>query len=214
MECLQNWDLVEVEVAQLKERSKVSKFTPTGVLVGANIAMYAFTSILGGKFVETNYLVLIQFGQVNSLVMHGWYWQLFSSMFVHANLLHLFGNMFFLIVFGLRAEELFSNTTYLILYFASGLFGNIFSLLWGPNSPPSVGASGAIFGLFGANVAYLGKFFGRSITSALIYSFYLLLISSGANVNILAHFGGLAAGLSIGYSLAKRRRLSFENSEL
>jgi membrane associated rhomboid family serine protease len=70
----------------------------------------------------------------------------------------------------------------------------------------SVVASGAIFGLFGANMIYLGKAFGGSITSALIYVFFLLFLTTGVEVNSLVHFGGLAAGLLIGYALAKRRK--------
>jgi len=197
-----------------ERRIKFSVFTPTYVLVAANVAVYAFTSILSGSFLFINGEVLTFFGQTNYLVMSGWYWQLFTSMFVHADLLHLFGNMVFLLVFGLRAEELFSDAMYLTVYFASGLFGNILSLLWGPNSPPSVGASGAIFGLFGACVIYLGRAFGRSIMAALIYSFYLLLWTTGAGVNVLAHFGGLAAGLLIGYFLATRRKLRFGENRL
>jgi len=196
-----------------ERRNKFSVFTPTYVLVAVNVAVYAFTSILSGGFFSINEEVLTLFGQKNSLVMSGWYWQLFTSMFVHADLIHLLGNMLFLLVFGLRAEDLFSDVAYLTVYFASGLFGNILSLLWGPNSPPSVGASGAIFGLFGACVIYLGRAFGRSITAALIYSFYLLLWTSGAGINVLAHFGGLAAGLLIGYILATRRKLHFEDDK-
>ncbi len=182
----------------------------------ANVGMYVFTSVLGGNFVETNLGVLVNgnkilitpptlFAQVNLLVMRGWYWQLFSAIFVHANLVHLAGNMLFLFIFGFRAEELFSKTVYFFIYFASGLLGNLLSLLMPPLTI-SVGASGAIFGLFGANVVYVGETFGRSVTSALIYAFFLLLITTGAGVNIFAHLGGLAAGLLIGYSLAKKRK--------
>jgi len=199
--------------------SKFFKFvlTPTGLLVFANIAMYAFTSIIGGSFLETNLEIQVGdneiiiskpavFAQVNFLVMHGWYWQLFSAMFVHVDLVHLVVNMLFLLIFGFRAEELFSKKVYLAIYFTSGLLGNVLSLLGGP-AMVSAGASGAIFGLFGANVIYLGEAFGRSITSALVYAFFLLFLTVGAGVNFLAHFGGLAAGLLIGYALARKRKL-------
>ena len=197
----------------MERRTKFSVFTLTYMLISANVAVYAFTSILSGSFFSINDEVLTLFGQKNSLVMGGWYWQLFTSMFVHADLLHLFGNMLFLIMFGLRAEELFSGAAYLTIYFGSGFLGNVLTLLM-PPATISVGASGAIFGLFGACVVYLGKTFGRSITAALIYSFYLLLWTSGAEVNVLAHFGGLAAGLLIGYILATRRKLRFEEDRL
>jgi len=207
-----------------ERRIKFSVFTPTYVLVAANVAAYVLTSVIGGSFIETNLSIKIKGSQIiisepmllaqcNLLVMHGWYWQLFTSMFVHADLLHLFGNMLFLLVFGLRAEDLFSDATYLFIYFGSGLLGNVLTLLM-PLRTISVGASGAIFGLFGACVIYLGRAFGRSITVALIYSFYLLLWTTGAGVNVLAHFGGLVAGLLIGYVLATRRKLRFEEGRL
>jgi rhomboid protease GluP len=184
--------------------------------VFANVAMYVFTSILGGSFWKTNLEICVWsdkiivskpavFAQVNFLVMRGWYWQLFSAMFVHVNLVHLFGNMLFLLIFGFRAEELFSKKVYLMIYFSSGLLGNVLTLLLGP-AMVSAGASGAIFGLFGANTIYMGEAFGRSITSALVFAFFLLFLTAGAGVNFLAHFGGLASGLIIGYALAKSRK--------
>jgi len=181
---------------------------PTGALVAVNVGAYAFTSVIGGDFLWTRDWVLQLYGQFNLLVMKGWYWQLLSSMFVHVNFLHLVGNMVFLTVFGLKVEELFNEVTYLAIYFASGLVGNLLSLLWGPIFV-SAGASGAIFGLLGANIAYLGRSFGGSIIGALIYSLYLLFLTTGAGINFLAHSGGLAAGLFMGYAMAKRRKAPF-----
>lgn len=80
----------------------------TYIIIALNIIVYVYTSVLGGDFIETNYDVILQYGQVNYLVMNGWYWQLFTAMFVHVNMAHLLGNMFFLLIFGLRAEELFN----------------------------------------------------------------------------------------------------------
>lgn len=133
---------------------------------------------------------------------------MFTSLFVHANLLHILGNMFFLLVYGMRTEDLFSDRQYLTIYFASGLVGNGLSLLMGPNVV-SVGASGAIFGLFGASVIYMRRSVGQSIAGALMYAFYLFAINIGAGVNLLAHFGGLATGLVIGYWLAQGRRRAY-----
>jgi rhomboid protease GluP len=78
----------------------------------------------------------------------------------------------------------------------------------------SAGASGAIFGMYGANIIYMRKTFGQSILGALIYSFLLLILTTGTGVNIVAHFGGLAAGLIIGYALAKSRRPMFWMEEI
>ena len=182
------------------------KFMVTYIIIALNIIVYAYTAILSGNFVEIDDYVLRQYGQHNSFVLNGGYWQLFSAMFVHVNLMHLLGNMFFLLIFGLRAEGLFKIQEYLLIYLLGGLAGNLLTLLFGPFMV-SAGASGAIFGLFGACTIYIRRAIGQSIISALLYSFFLLMISTGQNVNYLAHLGGLVAGLLIGYTLAARRKL-------
>ena len=73
----------------------------------------------------------------------------------------------------------------------------------------SAGASGAIFGIFAASVMYIRKTFGQSVVGALLYSFLLLVMTAGRDINIFAHFGGLVAGLVIGYALAKSRKTVF-----
>lgn len=179
------------------------KLAPTYVLIVVNTAVYVYTSVVGGTFLETDIRVLMLLGQVNLFVIRGWYWQLVTAMFVHVNVVHIAGNMLFLFIFGLRAEELFRTGEVYLIYFVSGLAGNLLTLFAEPNAlVVSAGASGAIFGLFGANTIYLRKIFQRPIADALIYAFIFLMLSVSANVNILAHFGGLAAGLSIGYLLA------------
>jgi len=183
------------------------RVTPTTILIIANLGVYAFTSVAGGSLFFTSQNIIEILGQVNISVMNGEYWQLFTSMFVHVDLLHLLGNMLFLLIFGIRAEDLFSKKEFFFIYFASGLSGNLLTLLM-PPSTLSAGASGAIFGMFSASAIYLGKTLGQSIMSALMYSFFLLILSAGRNVNLLAHFGGLAAGLVIGYTLAKNRKLA------
>ncbi|MDH5481263.1 MAG: rhomboid family intramembrane serine protease [Candidatus Bathyarchaeota archaeon] len=182
------------------------KFFPTYIIIILNIAVYAYTSMLSGDFIEINYHVIEQLGQVNDLVLKGWFWQLFTAMFVHVNIVHLLGNMFFLLIFGLRAEEIFNLQEYLSIYLFSGLAGNLLSLLFGPLARPSAGASGALFGLFGAVTIYVRRTIGQSIIGALLYSFFLLMISSGLNVNYLAHLGGLVIGLLFGYMLATKRK--------
>jgi rhomboid protease GluP len=181
------------------------KYKPTIILIALNVAFYIYTSVVGGNFLETNINMIVQYGQVNYLVIYsGYYYQLFTSMFVHANIAHIAGNMLFLLIFGLRSEEMFSLPEYLSIYFIGGLAGNLLSLLI-PNMV-SVGASGAIFAIFGATAVYARRSVSQSIIGALIYAFFLLLISSGPGVNIFAHIGGLFAGLLIGYVLATRRK--------
>jgi len=185
------------------ERKKPSPLeSPTIMLVLANVIVYIYTSILSGNFLKTSMNVMSSLGQFNYYVLnYGYYWQLFTSMFVHANLAHLANNMIFLLIFGLRAEELFTEKEYLAIYFISGLFGNILTLLLGPHVV-SVGASGAIFGVFGACIIYIYQ----SIIAVAFYSIILFMMSSGAGVNVFAHFGGLVIGLLLGHYFAKMRR--------
>jgi len=191
------------------------KFRITYILIAVNIAFYVYTSVVGGDFVETSNSMIGQYGQNTFLVFRGEYYRLISSMFVHASIAHLAGNMLFLLVFGLRAEEMFSLPEYLMVYFLGGLAGNLVSL-WLLPSSFSVGASGAIFGMFGAVTVFARRSVNQSIIGALIYGFFLLFISSGQGVNVFAHLGGLVCGLIIGYLLATRRkpenRYSFQYS--
>ncbi len=183
------------------------KFKPTYILIALNIAFYIYTSVVGGDFLNTNINMIVQYGQVNSLVIYsGYYYQLFTSMFVHANMAHIAGNMLFLLIFGLRSEEMFSLPEYLSIYFIGGLTGNLLSLILLPLDVPSVGASGAIFAMFGAAIIYARRTVSQSIIGALIYAFFLLFLSSGSGVNNFAHIGGLVTGLLIGYVLATRRK--------
>lgn len=178
-------------------------------LIFANVLVYAYTSVKSGNLLETSLNVLETYGQSNSAVItQGWYWQLFTSMFVHVTLLHLIINMLFLLIFGLRAEELFEDTEFLFIYLASGFVGNLLTLLL-PLSIVSAGTSGAIFGIFGASIIYIRKVFDMPVFNALIYSLLFLILSISEGVNFFAHLGGLAAGLVIGYFLAKSRKKAF-----
>ena len=182
------------------------KYKVTFILIALNVAMYIYTSVAGGDFLNTSNSMIWQWGQVNGLVLvYGWWWQLFTSMFVHANIIHIAGNMLFLLIFGLRGEEMFSLPEYLSIYILGGLAGNLLSLLLGLDFV-SVGASGAIFAMLGACLIYARRSIGQSIMGALIFGFFLLMMSSGENVNYLAHIGGLVAGLAMGYVLARIRK--------
>jgi rhomboid protease GluP len=186
-----------------------SILTPTTFLVTANILVYIYTSVLSGNFIQTSTSVLTQLGQYNINVLNGDYWQLLTSIFVHVDISHIALNMLFLIIFGLRTEELFTVEEYFSVYILSGLSGSLLTLLLMAPNTISAGASGAIFGMYGAGIIYMRKTFGQSIIGALLYAFLLLILSTGAGVNVVAHFGGLAAGLIIGYALAKSRRDMF-----
>jgi rhomboid protease GluP len=186
-----------------------AKYKPTLILIIMNVAIYIAGAIVGGDALSTGDNVVYVWGQVNALVFAGAYWQLLTSIFIHASIFHLVGNMLFLLIFGLRGEEMFSLPEYLGIYLLGGLAGNVLSLVL-PDLV-SVGASGAIFALFGACVIYDRRSVKQSILGALVYAFFLFFINTGAGVNILAHLGGLAFGLVLGYVLASKRKPSQED---
>ena len=144
-------------------------YMPTYILIALNVAIYGFTSYLSGNALETSDQVLLQFGQYNpSIWLNGEFWRLFTGMFVHANIAHIVGNMLFLFIYGLRAEDMFDIKEYMLIYFLSGLVGGLLTLFLWPDSL-SVGASGAIFGMIGACTIYLRRAIGQSIITALMF---------------------------------------------
>jgi membrane associated rhomboid family serine protease len=130
-----------------------------------------------------------------SIIREGYYLTFFTSMFLHANLLHLGGNVFFLLLFGTALEEQVSVKRWMITYFASGLAGNILFLLLLPDAS-GVGASGAIWGLLAAAGGFRG----------LIGMIFLGGLDIFAGGGFLAHAGGLLAGLALRFSWLRRIR--------
>ena len=132
-----------------------------------------------------------------------YYWQLFTSLFVHFDLLHIAFNMYGLYYFGRMNESHFSTSRYLAIYFGSGLIGNVASLFLLRPDVLSGGASGAIFGLIGSSVV-IGRR-AQQMGMALIYAVLIFVQSSGPGVNIFAHLFGLVGGLALGFVLSVRR---------
>lgn len=135
-------------------------------------------------------------------------WRLVTPIFLHIGWAHVLLNMFTLFFIGRQVEAIFGWKSFTIVYFLSGIFGNAMSFLLLPQSL-SAGASGAIFGLFGAVVglAYftqmpvlkeIGKTFGVLIIINLLLNVFnggnLTAITTGS-VNIWAHIGGAIGGL-------------------
>jgi len=183
-------------------------------LIAINLAVFALTVIANPLSPDPRSNVVMLFlAQTNALVWAGWYWQLFTSMFVHFGIngcqicsFHLIFNMLALYYFGSFIESVYTKLEYLAIYILSGLVGNVATLVLMPPYIVSGGASGSIFGLLGAYVAVRREVGGFS--AALMYALFIFLWSSGPGVNILAHFFGLLVGLVLGLlfrSMVKRR---------
>ncbi len=178
----------------------------TKALILINLVVYVIAGILGGSFLSISDKVLILLGQFNLfIVKYGWYFQLLTAMFIHINIIHLAFNMFWLYILGSHCESIFGLKKYLAIYFLSGLFGNILTLYLLPLRTVSAGASGAVFGIFGALMAYSG-FTRRSMFASVLYALFILILNVGFGVNVVAHFGGLFLGFILGYVYARGLR--------
>lgn len=166
----------------------------------ANILVFVVL-VIGG---DQMYYLLAQIG--NLFFQQHYYWQLFTSLFVHFSIFHILFNMYGLYYFGRLNESHFSTVQFLAIYFGSGLLGNIASLYLIPSDVPSGGASGAIFGLVGSYVAIEKR--AQHMGMAVIYAVLLFVQSSGPGVNIFAHLFGLVGGLVLGLAFSGKRHSS------
>jgi membrane associated rhomboid family serine protease len=181
---------------------KLSDTTPwaTYALTGICVLMFIWESIIGGS---DNSMVLLRMGATSStLVMGGEWWRLIGSMFLHIGIIHLIVNMYALISVGGVLERYLGNIKFLALYALSGVAGSAASAFMG--TQVGAGASGAIFGLFGA-AALIGWRYRNEIPTAFrnqlaggmaVTIIYNLLYGFGhQGIDNSAHIGGLVAGL-------------------
>jgi membrane associated rhomboid family serine protease len=124
----------------------------TRVLIGVNVAMFALTVMSGANIVSGrgHSWVYDRFALIPPAVAHGQSYRLVSSMFLHFGLLHIAFNMWALLVIGTPLERLLGRPRFVGLYFLAGFGGGLLSFAFGSVGEVAAGASGAIFGLFGA----------------------------------------------------------------
>ena len=133
-----------------------------------------------------------------------WY-RLFTVALTHANLLHLGFNMYALMVLGNPLEAAFGKNKFLIVFFVSLLSGSLASAYFAPILGTSVGASGAVFGLFGA-MAVVGTKIGADIRSiAVIIGINFFIGFAMGGVDWHAHLGGLIGGAVAAQLVMSRR---------
>jgi rhomboid protease GluP len=187
----------------------------TYVLLAAMACVFLLEMLFGGS-TSLDTLVLLG-AQVNSLIAAGQYWRLLSAMFLHIGVAHIAFNGYALYILGREVEGTYGSVRFTAIYFLSGLVGGVTYYVVGPPITVSAGASGAIFGLFGAEVAYFlinRSLFGsigrrRLINLATLLVINLVLSFTVPNINFVVHLGGLAAGLALGFALAPRYQVTW-----
>jgi rhomboid protease GluP len=184
----------------------------TPLLITANVTVFAVmaglgVSVLGGRAEE-----YLRFGaNFAPLTTGGEWWRLFTCTFIHFGIIHLAFNMWALWDSGRLAERLFGNGWFAALYVFAGVGGSSASMLWN-QGVISGGASGAVFGVFGALLAYMTVERGSippatlnhlriSTSTFVVYSLFYGFVQSG--IDNAAHLGGLAGGFLMGLILAR-----------
>ncbi|MFH1257417.1 MAG: rhomboid family intramembrane serine protease [Candidatus Micrarchaeota archaeon] len=179
----------------------------THYLLGATILVFILQVLFGAPFNSF-------FSLTPSLLLQQ-PWTLVTSMFLHGSVLHIFFNMFGLLMFGPFLESKIGRNNFLLVYFASGILGSIgFAITSGFGNIPVVGASGAIYGILGClallqpNLTVLVFFFPMPIYMAAIFWFFIE-FSNGIGdlqpgIANFAHVFGLVGGLLAGYYLKKK----------
>lgn len=185
----------------LRERERSRRFFQhsqpfwTYVLIGINLLLFLWMTLDGGS---ENPETLVRFGaKYNPAIEAGEWWRLFTSMFLHIGFIHVAFNSIALYYLGVLVERMYGRGRFLLIYLMSGLFGTIASFLY--NTAISAGASGAIYGLFGA-LLYFGirrkdlffQTFGKDLL--VIIGLNLAMSFLVPSIDLNAHLGGLAGG--------------------
>jgi hypothetical protein len=140
-------------------------------------------------------------------------WTFITSIFLHANVQHIFFNMFALFIFGISLESRISERNFLLIFFLSGIVGNIGYMLTAPDSLiPGIGASGSIYGLVGAlallaplmTVYYFWVPMPMILLAVVWTASEFFGLFTPSDIAHGAHIGGMIMGAIIGYYLRKQ----------
>lgn len=200
------------ESDSIKAEEVFKKKTPylTYFIITINVLVF-FATYLFGKGSQDS-LTLLRFGaNYAPLVKNGEYYRLITSAFLHAGIFHLLFNCYALYIVGMQIESFLGKTKFLIVYLFSALTGSLMSVIF--NDSICVGASGAIFGLFGALLyfgyhyrIYLGTVIKSQIIPLILFNLALGFVLNG--IANSAHIKGLVGGLLITMALGVKYKSS------
>ena len=170
------------------------------IIVGINIILYLFTTLP----IFPRLWLLEQLSGVNLSIMEGELWRLVTPIFIHNGFSHILFNSFSLILFGPELERLIRPFRFTLVYLVTGISANVATLFLEPLTYTHVGASGAIFGLFGfymSIIAFRKYAFSKENSQLLITITVISIIMTflQPNINIIGHLFGFLSGFLIGY---------------
>jgi rhomboid protease GluP len=187
------------------------RFWATPLLLDLNVLVFGLMVLSGVSASQpTGHQLVLWGSNISDLTLHGQPWRLLTCLFVHAGFSHLLLNMFSLWLLGLLVEDRLGPPRLLLSYLACGVGGSLASLWWHTDGVNSVGASGAIFGLYGLLLVLLigkrlvlGKSDRRAMLGLVLYLVLSNLLSGiTGNIDNAAHLGGLVTGLLVAGPLA------------
>ncbi|MCY3411679.1 MAG: rhomboid family intramembrane serine protease [Candidatus Heimdallarchaeota archaeon] len=173
---------------------------PTMNLFVINTLFFIITSIMGRQLLSIGTLPLILFSLYFPTLMSGFIWTPFTSIITHSGIAHLGSNMIFLFFYGYKLEEEgYSAKQIYFAYILTGVMSGLLSMFILIENP-SVGASGAVFGLLGTYYGTLRRSNDPNKRKVLYTSIILFILASSPNTNIFAHLLGLILGTILGSS--------------
>ncbi len=195
-------------------RLQVPGIPATKCLIAANLLVFVAMLFSGaGLWHSQNGVQLAWGANFGPATQDGQWWRLGSAMFLHFGVLHLTLNMWALWDGGQWVERMFGHARFVAIYLGAGLAGNLASIVFHAGQAVSGGASGAIFGVYGALLGYLwlhrGEIHRREFRwlFGAVLVFTALTIAFGLvvpGIDNAAHVGGLVAGLLLGLALVQR----------
>jgi membrane associated rhomboid family serine protease len=175
----------------------------TMALIGVNVLVYLITVAQGGGINAPGGSLFEKWALFGPAVANGDWWRLLTAAFLHGSILHIGFNMFVLYVVGGAVESFMRPARYLALYVVSGLAGSAGALVVDPTQV-TVGASGAIYGIFGAlliiEYSQTGSLAGQAMT---LIAINLALSFTIPGISWGGHIGGLIGGILATLALSR-----------
>lgn len=185
-------------------------FFVTPIIINLNLLIYMAMVISGLGLVSFKGSDLLNWGaNFRPLTTDGQWWRLLTSTFLHGGLMHILANMYGLIFVGIFLEPLLGAKKYAFVYLLTGILASVASIWW-YDATVSVGASGAIFGLYGFFLASLllkvfPPDFGKAfLASTLVFVVFNLLMGFTGGIDNAAHIGGLLSGFILGLIMSRQ----------
>jgi membrane associated rhomboid family serine protease len=197
-------------------------FIATPVILAANLLIFIIMVFMGLGFISFPPTDLLNWGGLyQPLVQKGQWWRILTSMFLHSGVMHVFMNMVSLYLAGIFLEALIGTKRFAAGYLVTGVLAALASIWWHDEPIVAVGASGAVFGLYGMLLSLIiSRVLDPALNKILLillgctagYSLFIGFAMEG--IDNSAHVGGLIAGFAVGLINARKIKNRVALSEL